>query len=564
MRLLALCWILLAGLGGTPDPKLFKAFDAWLRAYRTGKLNLASNADIEKESIVKRHGLMPKGLLGKFTAQRELEVLLDAAVEEGSAESARRVLAVASVGLDKGSYTRAMAPMFVRSLGEQALAKFKDSAARELLLAVAGGEPAKLGNKELDKAAVAAALRALGTFGDLGYRKVLEDGLRSSDAVTRLAAAEGLRAQGDRQSFDALARALEAESSEPVIQSLVASLEALLARDDKAFSDDQRRHAVKLAVQALGRGGWRSDLSLIGFLEKFRNAEAIPALIDVLERFVLHPDQVRSGQLSGILRHRAHEVLVSLSGAIFPIDAIDQWRAFWAKEKDSFKVPEAPKAQAGTVSSGFFGVPVQGTRVLFIVDVSGSMLQPMPVGGTTGGAIPDEVPIRLDVAKRELLRAVDQLPEESSFNIVTFSNGAKLWQKDLVPANKKSKEAFRKFVEELRADGGTNLWGGMQEALKVKALTYGDRYESHADEVFILSDGLPSVGEVIDPKEILRLIAETNRFAQMRINTVYISGEPDQRERRQAQEAGMTGQELMKAIATQNGGRHVERRNADG
>ncbi len=573
IRLLALLFLFCSGFAASPaepiaapgaaDPKVLKAFDAWLKAYRSGKVDLASDADIEKSSVAKRYDLLPMGLIGRVTALRELEILLDAAVALGNAEAAERVLAVAAIGFDRGKYTREMAPALARSLGAAALIKFQDPAARNFVIEVARGTPAKFGSKELDKAAMAAALTAIGAWGDLAHRPTLEQGLRAPENVVRLAAAEGLRALRDRAAFDALAQSLERETSEPVIQSLVTSLDELLSRDAAGFSDDQRRFAVRAAVAALGKSGWRGDLSLVGFLEKHRSGEAVPALIDVLDRFVQHPEQVRSGELSGILRHRVHEVLISLTGAIFPIDAITEWRAFWEREKDRFKVADAPKSTSDkTVAQGFFGIPVQGTRVLFIVDVSGSMNFSIPPGGTTG-ELPDEMPVRLDVAKRELLRAVAQLPDEASFNVVTFSQNASTWQKQLVPADRKNRDAFKKYVENLRADGGTNVWAGMQEALKIKSLTYGDRYESHADEVFILSDGLPSVGEVIDPKEILRLIAETNRFAQMRINTVYISGEPNERERQEIQRAGMSGQELMKAIAEQNGGRYVERRTAN-
>ena len=64
--------------------------------------------------------------------------------------------------------------------------------------------------------------------------------------------------------------------------------------------------------------------------------------------------------------------------------------------------------------------------------------------------------------------------------------------------------------------------------LKMKSLVYGARYDSAVDEMFVLSDGAPNLGDVIDPVEILELTTETNRFNNVRINTVYISSPHEQ------------------------------------
>ena len=103
--------------------------------------------------------------------------------------------------------------------------------------------------------------------------------------------------------------------------------------------------------------------------------------------------------------------------------------------------------------------PVEGTRVVFILDLSGSMEWPMAVGG--------EELRRLDYAKRELLKAVDGLSPNSMFNLVTFNGDdeAEAWKKELVTADKRNKARFEKFVEKLRPLGGTNLLSWMEKAI---------------------------------------------------------------------------------------------------
>jgi len=74
--------------------------------------------------------------------------------------------------------------------------------------------------------------------------------------------------------------------------------------------------------------------------------------------------------------------------------------------------------------------------------------------------------------------------------------------------------------------------------------------------MFVLSDGAPSVGDVLDPIEILRLVKECNRFANLRINTVYISSAapPGQGP---APWMTITPEDMMKRMAEQNGGKFV-------
>ena len=203
-------------------------------------------------------------------------------------------------------------------------------------------------------------------------------------------------------------------------------------------------------------------------------------------------------------------------------------------------------------AAGFVGIPVQGSRVVFILDLSGSM--DFQMGDKDGKQK------RIDYAKRELLKTVDALAPNAMFNLVTFNGDdkAERWHKKLVTANKRNKASFKKFVEKLRPLGGTNLWSGMESALDIKTLVYGNHYETTVDEIFLLSDGAPSVGDVLDPIEILRLTPEINRFKEVRINTVLISSSAPQNRNVRQPRMAITPVELMRRMAKQNGGKFVE------
>jgi len=239
---------------------------------------------------------------------------------------------------------------------------------------------------------------------------------------------------------------------------------------------------------------------------------------------------------------------------VFSADQPGKWRELWDKEKDNLQVAKDNSKGKGTPktsASGFAGIPVEGTRVVFVLDLSGSMQAPMDLGGGSRA-------MRIDYAKRELLAAVNGLAEDAFFNLVTFNGNpeAETWSRKLVAASKRNRTRFAKYVDGLRPNGGTNLWGGIARGLEIKSLVFGNHYETTVDEVFILSDGAPTVGEVIDPIEILRLVKEANRFNDVRINTVFISSPiPGGMPQVPPGADSLTPKELMRRMAKENGGR---------
>lgn len=584
------------------DDKSIKALEAWLKFYRTGKMDFRAKGIATKDAFSVKFGLVKNGLTTP-TWGGDLEEILRAVVALDDDAAARAVLAVAAIGIDNGKYEYAMAPHEVRALAETAAGRFKGPAALAELAKHARGEG------KADKAqAIAlqtAAVRCLGATKDKAQRPALEAALVDPDAVVRASAAEALGALDDEAAAPALIAAVEKDASHAVVMAAAKSLRATFAKyaakaaeggkkdgeaakpgdgkatdgkpaDGKEPADGGAtppakaeptppppalQAAVRACIGALGRTSWRADMELVRFLDDFRTADVVPALIGVLERFAANPADVKSGKLSGLLLTQSHELLVAMTGAVYRADQPAEWRAFWETEKSKITVAQkrAPDAKKGpgTSAGGFCGIPVTGTRVVFVVDLSGSMQWPMDEDDGDGKK---KRSVRLDFAKRELKRACDALPPNSQFNLVSF-NGlpkSKSWRDELVPATDKNRELFKKHVDDMRADGGTNVWAGMETALKIKSLVYGSRYDTHVDEVFVISDGAPTVGEVLDPLEILRLVQESNRWAGVRINTIFIDSATPPEARQAQPDLSIPPAELMRRMAQQNGGQFRE------
>lgn len=133
-----------------------------------------------------------------------------------------------------------------------------------------------------------------------------------------------------------------------------------------------------------------------------------------------------------------------------------------------------------------FGIATHAPRVVFVVDVSGSMYETVPGGGT-----------RLSAALDQVAGAVEDLEPGREFNIVLFA-GSTLWFAGRpVPADEDVKHAALQFLrDDHDLDGVTDLGAGIVDALS-----------QQPGEIILVTDGLPNTrldtlfAEVADTQE---------------------------------------------------------------
>ncbi|MHC4512487.1 MAG: HEAT repeat domain-containing protein [Planctomycetota bacterium] len=566
------------------NDKVLRTIRSWLKLYRShtlepdayliGSKSLLKKADLE--DLARRSGRggglrrgTGRGMVrapGR-TGRQELQILLRAAQRIGTVNAAKTVLEVAAVGIDRRyKYTTGMIPHTIRSMGERALERMGGDSVRGYILAAAKGEPD--GPRGLKVALQIAALRALAKDDGTRHVRLFENLLSHSDALVRLATAEGLGRIGEPRSVEPLSVALENETSQTTMIALVWAIREVHRCNRDKVKVDHLRRAVIAAGRHLAKVDQRpTGAALIDFLERFRYRESVPCLIALLERIKSDPSLIRADSLTAALRQRANEVLCALTGAFFAMNRPDQWREFWERDGHKIQVDKiaanasAKQQKKGhTVTGEFFGIPVRGRRVVFIIDVSGSMEWPMPQRGSGTSSDRNAGEIRkIDKAKKELLKAVEGLPPENKFNVVFYANEVRRWKKKkkLVPASASNKKSLASTLRGEKANGGTNLFGGLKMGLELKSLIYGGRYDTNVDEIFVLSDGVPTVGDVIEMDEILRLIGETNRYSGVRINAIYLGSHSDERHPGNRGKSEREGGEFMKKLAEQNGGRFV-------
>lgn len=270
------------------------------------------------------------------------------------------------------------------------------------------------------------------------------------------------------------------------------------------------KRQIETLFAALAHADWSTRLCAVDALGSVRDKRAVPKLIE------------RLGLEDGRLKRRIADVLWQLTAQPLEDDPV-RWQGWWKEAEAKFEVAtekqlnqaeadrERRRLSERTVAkSKFFGIRVESRRVIFIIDVSGSMLESMygRYVGKRGAA-------RIDVAKQELSQAIANLEPGTLFNVLAFSSSVAAWQKErVVPFDDASKAAALEWIDRLGANGATNLYDSVKIAFA----------DPDVDTIFIMSDGEPTNGEVIDPHRIREDVAFWNKHRRVKINTVAIGG----------------------------------------
>jgi peptidoglycan hydrolase CwlO-like protein len=149
---------------------------------------------------------------------------------------------------------------------------------------------------------------------------------------------------------------------------------------------------------------------------------------------------------------------------------------------------EAARVRA-EADNRFAGITLTGRRVVFLVDMSGSMEY-----------LDDNTPAPQKwVAVRETVaKIMRSLPDLRKFQVVAFSNKA------IFPLGKDdewldfnpnvSADLVLKTLAAVKPNGGTNMYSAMEAVFRMRP--------QGLDAIYFLSDGIPNMGEGVTPEEI--------------------------------------------------------------
>ncbi|MGE3166453.1 MAG: VWA domain-containing protein [Planctomycetota bacterium] len=254
----------------------------------------------------------------------------------------------------------------------------------------------------------------------------------------------------------------------------------------------------------------------IDYLLQRRSKRAIPGLIAIL---------ARDGIDQGTTSYGAHQALISLTRRDF--DSVEDWQNFWETHGAGLDPTAEPsEGDAGTGvrdvapdAPTFFGVEIVTRRVVFVVDISGSMTKWDP-GGEEGGTGSNwEVRQRIRRLRTELFRAIDKLAKGAKFNVIAYNNEVRSMSGTLVLATPSTKSRAAQWVQKLEADNATHTDEALRKAFQ----------DPEVDTMILLSDGAPmksreETATVLVPR-ILEEAKELNRLRKVRIFTFGFEGQ---------------------------------------
>ncbi|MBM3974898.1 MAG: VWA domain-containing protein [Planctomycetes bacterium] len=538
-----------------------RALREWTAAFEQGRLGARAvlQRGVERQPAyvapARAAGYVTERDETNITHTEALQKLMQHAEKRPDGELGAALLGIAAIGLEGAFLDRDAIEL--RELGHAALLRVDEPRVWSMLLRAAAGDRMLLGSQGgVDGRADApvapgparrvAALRLLAARGRPAWRATIEDALTDVDPRVRLGAAEALAAPWRVEAMRAVAGALAAERHPVVSQALVRLVLDARKQPPEDVDEEALDLLVTEALARFGRCGWRTDMDLLDLVEAFPRKAHVPLLIDALTGAARAPDKLVGAvnkSASPLLRQRLVELLRAMTGAIVAGDTAPGWREFWAREGERVVVPDPLVVQRdeGTRAT-FYGVPVAGGETAFLIDVSGSMGDDVDDAAMRQRRL---APTRLTAAKEQLLQAAQAMPPGATMQIYTFAEQAKAWTPTPITPTPQSLRSLTELLSRLRAHGGTDLHAGLAQALQVEARRFGEPTAAMIDELFVLSDGVPTVGDMQDAEPLLREVREANKYAKVRIHCVFTG---DGR-----------GADLLRALAAQNGGVFVQR-----
>lgn len=371
----------------------------------------------------------------------------------------------------------------------------------------------------------AVAARALGTVDHKLTMRRLTGALRDRNPEVRIAAIEALAERKDPGSEKLLHREAQKAKGEPaaVAVGLLSEYPSkatreLLAKLAASYKPEVAIPALdtlaKIATpedlpvfeKALSSKKWPIRVTAIRGLSGLKTKQSVDLLVDQM------------ADESGRLRAECVDALKGMTGKSLGY-VPEAWKAWWTANRAAFSFDAPAEAQAqGVGFTTYHGVPVLSERIVFCLDMSGSMAAEVD-GGT-----------RMEQAKREISRVLSSLGKDAQVNVLFFDDQIAPWQRKLTGIRSNLKRALA-MVAKINPRGTTNIYDTLETAFQHKDV----------DTIYLLSDGDPTDGKIVSPVDILVSIRRINRVRQIVIHTISFGPSP-----------------FMKLLAQQNGGEYVE------
>jgi von Willebrand factor type A domain len=334
--------------------------------------------------------------------------------------------------------------------------------------------------------------------------------LMLADLNARLEKSEAGRKDLERKLTVALALSRELDEKVKDKSNRVALLEKDLAVQMSQLKDAQATATLVPELQRdlkTTRDKLSEETALAGALEKETNkrlkelAEVNKSLADLrdskatLEKTVDARDkdlaaarQYKSKweaaeERAQLLEKQMTERQKELALAELSVTLLNKEKKSWSDE--AMRVKNAAEAR-------FAGIQLTGKRVVFLVDMSGSM------------ELVDETtlaPAKWLGVRETLAKIMRSLPDLEKFQVIVFSDKSSYLfggNGDWIDYDPRTtSDRVFKALSEIKPKNGTNMYTAMEAAFKLRA--------DGLDTIYLFSDGLPNMGEGLKPEQAAKM-----------------------------------------------------------
>ena len=359
--------------------------------------------------------------------------------------------------------------------------------------------------------------------------------------------------------------------------------------------------APLLKILADPNRSWEVRVGALQALRADRNAAHADAMIECLQV---------SSAADGRLKVDVMNALASILGIAQPKTDDANW---WKGALTERRAGKRPGEGGGTTvtPTEFFGLKTKSTRIVFILDRTGSMdfkctadlpkrnPEPPPKSRDTATGeekVPPQeegakkkaseikkkwddrkIEKRMDALKREFINTIYNLDPRVMFSVVLYEGNAQNWKPVLVQANWNNKMDCINDIDRLSASGGTNIWEGLETAYRFVAeparpdVIQFDKKGNYvttvngADTFFLMTDGnhnngrfsinTPPAGD-FDERAFLSEFKKINMVRKVVVNTI-ILGDTTLDEKNNPDPIKQKSLSLFRTIADITGGSFV-------
>lgn len=385
-----------------------------------------------------------------------------------------------------------------------------------------------------------------------------------------------------------------AQDKDPRLQ--IAAFEAMARRKDKTTTQDLVK-AFKAA------DSWEGKSAALHAMRQINDEACVDGLIEFL--FDVEK-RVRDGGDTDLVGRLLDDTVFTLrqvtglDGGFIP----GLWEQMWQAKKKGTKPPTLDENKTMVRPTEFYGIQSHSSRVIFMIDCSGSMgakasdkeknvvatggvkLEEVVPGGPVDKLSAKEqgfykkckealdkakkmsVTVRIEGVKKELTRCLYYLEPYVCFNVVAYDSGVRTWKDELVPATWENKFGAMQYMQGQEAMGGTNYFDTLRTGFEFvdksakgarlvqdKKLNYAEAING-ADTFYLLSDGEPTYGALLDKDQVSGELRKTNLLRRTIVHAICIgdfdAATPELR----------VDPKFLKRLAEENGGqfKHVTKK----